>query len=127
MEPVSLSYQRSGIKDEKAKNDFNFENAWRIIRTVSVTGSAKSISDKKRKQNKSLYFSIVTPKKKMYFITSNYDESMSDPRIKLLFADDYLTIHPGDIWTDIKTTGLENEGGIVFKKGKKPDILPLYF
>jgi adenine-specific DNA-methyltransferase len=123
MEPVSLSYQKLGIKDEKAKNDFNFENAWRIIRTVSVTGSAKSIADKKRIESKSLYFSIVTPKKKMYFITSNYDESMSDPRIKLLFADDYLTIHPGDIWTDIKTTGLENEGGVVFKKGKKPETL----
>ena len=123
MEPVSIAYQKSGIKDEKAKNNFNFENAWRIIRTVSVTGSAKSISDKKRKENKCNYFSIVTAKKKMYFITSNYDESMSDPRIKLLFADDYLTIHPGDIWTDIKTTGLDNEGGIVFKKGKKPEAL----
>jgi adenine-specific DNA-methyltransferase len=38
----------------------------------------------------------------------------------LLFADEYLTIHPGDFWSDIKTTGLENEGGVSFKNGKKP-------
>jgi adenine-specific DNA-methyltransferase len=37
-----------------------------------------------------------------------------------LFADEYLTIHPGDFWSDIKTTGLENEGGVPFKNGKKP-------
>lgn len=123
IEPVSIVQKKLGIKDEKSKNDFNFENAWRIIRTVSVTGSAKSIADKKRNINKNLYFSIVTPKKKMYFITSNYDESMSDPRIKILFADDYLSVHPGDIWVDIKTTGLDNEGGVVFKKGKKPEAL----
>ena len=38
----------------------------------------------------------------------------------MLFADDYLTVHPGDFWSDIKTTGLDNEGGVPFKNGKKP-------
>jgi adenine-specific DNA-methyltransferase len=38
----------------------------------------------------------------------------------MLFADDNLAIHPGDFWFDIKTTGLEAEGGVEFKNGKKP-------
>jgi adenine-specific DNA-methyltransferase len=58
--------------------------------------------------------------KKMYFIKSGYDLSVSTPRVKLLFADDYLTVHPGDFWSDIKTTGLDNEGYVEFLNGKKP-------
>jgi adenine-specific DNA-methyltransferase len=40
-----------------------------------------------------------------------------------LFADDYLTVHPGDFWQDIKTTGLGDEGGVDFINGKKPEAL----
>jgi len=56
----------------------------------------------------------------MYFIKNDYDSKVSTPRIKVLFADDYLTVHPGDFWSDIKTTGLDNEGKVDFKNGKKP-------
>ena len=45
------------------------------------------------------------------------------PRCKFLFADQYLEIHPGDFWSDIKTTGLYNEGGVKFTNGKKPEKL----
>lgn len=38
----------------------------------------------------------------------------------MIFAEDNLTQHPGDFWADIKTTGLDNEGGVDFKNGKKP-------
>ena len=31
-----------------------------------------------------------------------------------------LTSHPGDLWLDIKTTGMSAEGGVSFKNGKKP-------
>lgn len=51
---------------------------------------------------------------------SNYNTEQEQPRIKMLLADDYLTQHPGDFWSDIKTTGLDNEGGVDFKNGKKP-------
>jgi len=59
----------------------------------------------------------------MYVITPDYDEEKDQPRIKLLFADDYLTVNLGDFWQDIKTTGLENEGGVKLTKGKKPEEL----
>ena len=41
-------------------------------------------------------------------------------RVQLIFADENLSTHPGDFWSDIKTTGLEAEGGVGFKNGKKP-------
>jgi adenine-specific DNA-methyltransferase len=41
----------------------------------------------------------------------------------MLFADDYLTVHPGDFWQDIKTTGLDNEGNVELKQSKKPERL----
>lgn len=125
IEFISLSqiYKDNNIKDAKDKDNFNFENAWRIVQIASMSGSAKQIADSKRTVITGNAFAITTSQKKMYFIKNHYDLAVKTPRIKLLFADDYLTIHPGDFWQDIKTTGLDNEGGVDFKKGKKPEEL----
>ncbi len=56
----------------------------------------------------------------MYFIKGDYDFNIDKPRIKMLFADDYLMVNPCDFWQDIKTTGLDNEGFVSFRNGKKP-------
>ena len=117
---IGEEYAKYGIKSDEGKIKYNFENAYRIIRTVSMGGSGKKISDKKRIENQNRFFSIETPQRKMYFIKADYDDNMPQPRIKILFADDYLTVNPCDLWIDIKTTGLDSEGGVVFKKGKKP-------
>ena len=85
-----------------------------------MTGGAKQLADKKRENVSSTFYSIVTPKKKMYFIKGDYSEDIAKPRIKMLFADDYLTVNPCDFWQDIKTTGLDNEGYVDFRNGKKP-------
>ncbi|MDP2938539.1 MAG: DNA methyltransferase, partial [Candidatus Omnitrophota bacterium] len=111
------------IDDKKAITDFIFDNAWRIIRTVATTNSIKIDADRKRRSFKGAAFGIETPQKKLYLILNDYNEKAEQPRIKFLFADDYLLVHPGDIWTDIKTTGLDNEGGVDFKNGKKPMAL----
>jgi adenine-specific DNA-methyltransferase len=122
LETVSLSkyFSDNKIKNKGDKEKFQYENAWRIYRTVATTGSAKSISDKKKETVKGNFFCIETPQKKMYFMLVDYNIAQEQPRIKILFADDYLTQHPGDFWSDIKTTGLDNEGGVDFKNGKKP-------
>lgn len=121
IEYTSLSdvYKKYNIKDSD-KEQFNFQNAWRIVQTVSMTGGAKQLVDKKRKEVDSLFYSIVTPQKKMYFIKGDYSSEIAKPRIKILFADDYLTVNPCDFWQDIKTTGLDNEGYVDFRNGKKP-------
>lgn len=120
---LDILYQKFGAVSEEEKLNLRYENAWRIFRDVATTGGAKIIADEKRKVNTNNAFLIVTPQRKKYLIKSGYNSESAQPRIKLLFADDYLTIHPGDFWQDIKTTGLDNEGGITFKKGKKPEAL----
>lgn len=105
---------------KKEQDDFKYKNAWKIFRTVATTENVKILSDKKRDSIKGNFFCVTTPQKKLYLILSNYNKEQNQPRIKILIADDYLTQHPGDLWLDIKTTGLENEGGVEFKNGKKP-------
>ena len=121
VEYISLgaAYKKYEVKDSE-QQEFNFQNAWRIVQTVSMTGGAKQLADKKRKDVKSVFYSIVTPQKKMYFIKGDYSSEIAKPRIKILFADDYLTVNPCDFWQDIKTTGLDNEGYVDFRNGKKP-------
>lgn len=113
------AYKKYSIKDIE-QDEFNFKNAWRIIQVVSMSGSAKKLADIKQLENRNIFYSIVTQQKKMYFIKGDYSSEISKPRIKLLFADDYLTVNPCDFWQDIKTTGLDNEGFVGFRNGKKP-------
>lgn len=113
-------YKIYNITKKEDKLKFNYENAWRIVQIASISGGAKILADNKRKKIQNRFFSIVTPKKKMYFIKGDYDFNIDKPRIKMLFADDYLMINPCDFWQDIKTTGLDNEGFVSFRNGKKP-------
>lgn len=115
---LSEIYKQNGLSTDEERSDFNYENAWRIIQTVSTTGGAKDIADQKKKDLNQVFYGIITPEDKMYFIKSDYDDSIGKPRIKVLFADDYLTYNPCDFWQDIKTTGLDNEGNVPFKNGK---------
>ena len=56
----------------------------------------------------------------IYLAKSDYLKSSKKPRCQLVFAENNLSYHPGDIWSDISTTGLNNEGGVEFSNGKKP-------
>jgi len=107
---------------KKERDDFKYRCAWKIIQIVTLTGKARdaAVKEKMRFKNIPIFFSIITPQKKMYLIKGAFNNATKLPRCKLLFADEYLTIHPGDFWFDIKTTGLDNEGGVPFKNGKKP-------
>lgn len=56
-------------------------------------------------------------------VRGTFSDESSKPRVQLIFADDNLTVHPGDLWVDIKTTGLDGEGDVSFKNGKNPSPL----
>jgi len=118
-EPLSSYFKKNNIPKE-AQENFKYQNAWRIFRTAATTGNVKKLSDQKRNHVAGNIFSVVTPQKKLYLILKNYNSEQPQPRIKILFADDYLTQSPGDFWADIKTTGLDSEGNVDFKNGKKP-------
>lgn len=111
--------------NNKISDEWLYNNAYRIVQVATLTGGARDLAEsEKRKTSEDVgVFPIITAKNKMYLIKRDFNETSELPRCKLLFADQYLTVHPGDFWQDIKTTGLDNEGGVTFKKGKKPEAL----
>lgn len=116
-------------KNEIGKNateDWCYNNSHRIIQFATLTGSARNLAiAKKTNFGNSLpsAFGIVTNQNKMYLIRGDFNTQTELSRCKILFADQYLTVNPGDLWQDIKTTGLDNEGGVDFKNSKKPERL----
>ena len=116
----SINKLLSGIKTKEARNKILIQNSYRILRDVATSGGAKTLADAKKKNVQGEAFLILTPKKKMYLMKSVYNDFSSQPRCKLLFADQYLEYGIGDFWSDIKTTGLGDEGNIEFLNGKKP-------
>ena len=121
---LSEVYKKENIQ-EKNKLKFNFDNAYRIFRTTSVSEKATlQLVKLKKLKYTNVFFSQITPQNKMYIIKGDFDENKKKPRTQVIFSDDYLEYNPGDFWTDIKTTGLDNEGaGVEFKNSKKPEAL----
>ncbi len=120
LRPLDFLFDEVNATTEEEKLGAKYENAWRIVRDVATTSAARNLADQKKLHSDAGFFLVVTPRKKKYLIKSDYNQDSEQPRIRILFADDYLTANPGDFWQDIKTTGLDNEGGVDFKNGKKP-------
>lgn len=104
---------------EEEKLNWKYENAYRIVREVA-SSSAKPLADAKSEVNDNNFFGIKTTQGKLYFIKNHYNKETADPNIKLLFAADYLMVNPCDLWVDIKTTRLDQEGMVSYNNGKKP-------
>ncbi|MCM6259459.1 site-specific DNA-methyltransferase [Klebsiella pneumoniae] len=112
--------------DGKLTDDWLFKNSFRIVQFVTMTGGARDLAIEKKLSFDNAppsAFLITTSKSKAYLVKGDFNHQTDLPRCKILFADDYLEVHPGDFWGDIKTTGLDNEGGVDFKNGKKPEKL----
>lgn len=117
---VSEKISNLSISDPEKKIAWKFENARRILQVVSVTPSLKRIIDEKSDRIDQAVFSIISPTGLGYLVRGKYTSESARPRLQINFADDFLEVHPGDFWQDIKTTSLDNEGGVDFKNGKKP-------
>lgn len=113
----------SKVQSKTDTLDWLYENSWRILRSCSSAKNVKELADKKRLDVLGECFVVETKQKKMYVVLKDYNPESSQPRLKLLFADDYLEVNPGDFWSDINTTGLEAEGKVQLKNGKKPEEL----
>lgn len=121
---LSEMYIEENIKTKKDKNNYNYKNAYRIFRATSISEKSTELLVKlKEKYNGRTFFSQITPQNKMYIIKGDFDITMKKPRTQVIFADEYLNYNPGDFWMDIKTTGLDNEGAVSLKNGKKPEVL----
>ena len=108
-----------------ATDDWKYSHANRIVQFATLTGGARdlAISKKSKYDTTPSAFGITTKQGKMYLIKGDFNTDTKLSRCKILFADQYLTINPGDLWLDIKTTGLDNEGVVAFKNSKKPEKL----
>ncbi|WP_270445665.1 site-specific DNA-methyltransferase [Fusobacterium varium] len=116
---VSDKIKKLGILSNEKEN-WLYSNSYRICQ-CATSSSVLILANEKKKTCKSELFFVASKNNEIaYFVRGNYSNESSKPRLQLIFAEDNLTQHPGDIWTDIKTTGLDNEGGVPFKNGKKP-------
>lgn len=120
---VTVDTVANRIKREKVSpadlHAWRQANAWRIVQSAR-SRTVLELAKPKRKTTTQLVFAVRSTTGKLYIVRGTWNEASTSPRLQLLFADDNLTVHPGDLWLDIKTTGLEAEGGIPFKNGKKP-------
>ena len=123
-EPLDSAYRREA-PGRTGREGWRYRNAWRIVRSCATSPTAKRLADARRGSLAAAggAFTVQTPQRKLYVIKADYNPASAQPRMRLLFADDYLTVHPGDFWSDIKTTGLGDEGGVDFLNGKKPEAL----
>jgi adenine-specific DNA-methyltransferase len=109
-------------------NDFIIANADRICRFASISdsGAGQKILELKRK-------SLAQPDK-MFFLKR--DDGLDDVYVlggqQLIFYSKNVNVIDGEkfatrlltnIWTDIAWEGIATEGGITFRKGKKPERL----
>lgn len=124
---IQLVSVREVMKREKVtKSDekqWLFTNAWRIARTAASTSIFRLALEKKKHLNQQLFAVKSVKDEILYIVKSDFDDNSRKPRVQLLFSDTNLLTHPGDLWTDIKTTGLEAEGEVEFKNSKKPESL----
>lgn len=115
---VSVKLKELKIQS-KDKDSWLFENSYRIVRTTASDSVHKLAIEKRQYNNNELFF-VKSVTGLLYFVKSTFSEESKKPRVQMIFAEDNLTQHPGDFWYDIKTTGLDNEGNVNFKNGKKP-------
>ncbi len=119
----ALAQDNIDITNIEEVNNWKLKNSYKIFRTAAST-SVKKLVDIKKQNCNSTYFSVLSSRDKLLYIAkSDYEISSKNPRVQVLFADTYLSYYIGDLWTDITTTGLETEGNVSLKKGKKPEAL----
>lgn len=120
---INMVSVNSKLKDlkitTKNKEKWLFDNSYRIVRTTASNSVHKLAIEKKEYNHNELFF-VKSVQGLLYFVKSTFSEDSKKPRVQMIFAEDNLTQHPGDFWSDIKTTGLDNEGNVDFKNGKKP-------
>ncbi|MCQ9882291.1 site-specific DNA-methyltransferase [Staphylococcus aureus] len=119
LKSVSKKLKELAIDKQEKIMEWKRKNSYRICRSVASDSVLNLAKIKKIKTDKQLFF-VKSLSGELYFVKGNYNEQSKKPRLQMIFAEDNLTVHPGDFWMDIKTTGLDNEGIVPYKNGKKP-------
>lgn len=116
----------SDVLKEQTFNSLNeetkwlFDNAYRIIKTAGSSSLLKIVKEENKSYTQEIAANISSEGVLFYFIT-DFNRDVKQPRFQVLFADRGIYKNPCDFWQDIKTTGaIANEGGVLYKNGKKP-------
>ncbi|MDD7474058.1 MAG: site-specific DNA-methyltransferase [Bdellovibrionota bacterium] len=118
---VSLSekIKELSFTDEKL-NDWLFDNSYRIIKTAGSDSLAKIVNKLPQITNQDIA-SAISSSGVIFFYITNYNRNTSQPRLRVIFADENIYKNPCDFWQDIKTSGaIAKEGGVDYHNGKKP-------
>lgn len=106
--------------------EFAFQNAKNVFRTAAIQGGARAKrldTINKSLENRGKVFTHPNDDIPNFFILNGegiifYESRLIEIDGKLV-AGKLLT----DVWTDIKVTGIADEGGVKLKNGKKPERL----
>ena len=116
--PLKTKLKELKLPEDK-KEDWLFENSYRIIKTAGAK-SLFNIVQKFKLPNQEIAAGLSKDKVLFFYIT-DFNKKTADPRIRVIFADENIYKNPCDFWHDIKTSGsVALEGGIKYKNGKKP-------
>lgn len=130
-EAFDKNYSKKSRKPQGVMVDYNrfiVENADRIFRftAISDTGAGKAIVELKHKSldNKGVIFRMERDGElDDIYILNGQQISFYKKNIREIDGKKCATTMLTDIWTDIAWEGIANEGGVTFKKGKKPEKL----
>ena len=97
-----------------------FENSHCIIKTAGSSSLAKLVKSIDVIPDQEIACALSNDGVLFYYIT-DFNRDTTQPRLQVIFADSNIFKNPCDFWQDIKTTGaIANEGGVLYKNGKKP-------
>lgn len=116
-----------GDKLDELIDQFAIENAERVIRFAALDDNNISQTARELKQksieNPNIGFLLEREGKKPYYVFGG--RLMLFAKDRLIEVDGKLSFSEpiSDIWDDVLPNDLHNEGGVIFKKGKKPEKL----
>ncbi|MDO5444664.1 MAG: site-specific DNA-methyltransferase [Eubacteriales bacterium] len=128
----SLNIKKSKLRAElggdydKALEDYALANAYRIVQFATLDDNSISAEARTKKkesiENNSIIF-FERGDEKPYYIRNG--KLILFAKDRLVEIDGKLTFAQpiSDIWDDVLPNDLHNEGGVEFKKGKKPEKL----
>lgn len=113
----TLSFQ-----SDEEREEWLFENSYRIIKTAGSTSLANLIRANEDKVPNQEVATFLNRSNNLFYYICDFNRNTRQPRLQVIFSDENLYKNPCDFWQDIKTTGaIANEGGVQMPNGKKPE------
>lgn len=107
-------------------SDFALANPKSVFRLTAIgddAGKETLIIKKKSKENPTQTYEVKRDNRDSRFLLNGQEIAFYSKKIKNIDGKDIPTTLLTNIWTDIAYEGIASEGGVILKKGKKPEKL----